>query len=131
MKKRGIFDPALKESNAVRLYRDRKFIWWFEETSAEFLADHYSNLGPEVGDRGIAAFKTALKIDPGSYQAHLGLGAAYVNRGKLDLAFAELKTVSKSTGLEIGAFHLGLAYAKQGKPKLAEAEYKIALRIQP
>jgi tetratricopeptide (TPR) repeat protein len=135
--KTRIFDPALKNENAAPLYKAQKFLWWYEETGAEVLAGHFSNLGAgylNIGEvaRAIATIKIALKIDPGSYEAHLDLGNAYGLKGDFDKAIAEHKIALRiNPTLDCAHHNMGIAYDKKGEPKLAMAEYKAALRINP
>jgi tetratricopeptide (TPR) repeat protein len=49
-------------------------------------------------DEGLAFYRRALAIDPSSVNTHEYLGEAYAEKGKLDLAKAELVKVAASCG---------------------------------
>lgn len=66
-------------------------------------------------DEGLAYYRKALALDPENVNTHEYLGEAYVEKGKLDLAQAELEKVASVCGTTCEQYH-DLANAIAGTP---------------
>jgi tetratricopeptide (TPR) repeat protein len=132
-----IFDINLAQSNAERFYMENNFIWWFPETTREFLAAHHTNLGLSYIslnglDLAIIELKKAIAIDPGFAPAHSSLGVAYYKKRSSDLAIAEHKeSIRIDPASYIYHNNLAAAYNQKGNADLAFAEAKKALAVYP
>jgi predicted Zn-dependent protease len=78
----------------------------------------------------LPAAKAALKLAPGSGEAHYLLGRGYLDLGQIDNAVQELETASKiSPNSPEVHFNLAKAYAKAKSPEKAEQERAIFARL--
>ena len=66
-------------------------------------------------DEGMALYAKALAVDPNNVNTREYLGEAYVEKGKIDLAKAELAKIEALCGTECEQYH-DLAAALAGKP---------------
>ncbi|MDQ2102116.1 tetratricopeptide repeat protein [Azospirillum isscasi] len=79
-----------------------------------------------------AVYAAALKLAPGSLDAHYGLALAHHAQGRPAEAEPHYRTVLASCpGLGEAWNNLGVALQEQGRPGEAEAAYRAALRHQP
>ncbi len=86
----------------------------------------------KVYDKAVAAFRTAVALNPKDFNAHVGLGRALTDMGELDEAIAHYRTAleidADSSNAHVG---LGLALAKQSKLDEAVRHYRRALELDP
>jgi tetratricopeptide (TPR) repeat protein len=81
-------------------------------------------------DRAIAKYKTAVKANPNSIEAHNNLAAAYVQKDKTGPAIAEYEAALKIVRKDADVHKkLGDTYAQKGKTDQAIAEYETAVKI--
>lgn len=77
-------------------------------------------------------YQQALKIDPNTAEAHLGLAELYLQRHQVDEAIAEYQTYSKLKPESSAAFMgLGLAYLERGDEAEAVGSLERAARLEP
>jgi tetratricopeptide (TPR) repeat protein len=83
-------------------------------------------------DEAIAYYSRALKLDPGSYDAHYGLGVSYLNSNKT-AASAEHFRKAVRADPQSALAHLALGRALLSGERSAEAveELKTAVRLEP
>jgi tetratricopeptide (TPR) repeat protein len=80
----------------------------------------------------LALLEDSVKKSPYKPRAHLGLGLAFAERGRLEKAVEEYKKALKLKPDYVQAHNnLGVIYFKQGRIKEAAGEYKEALRLNP
>jgi tetratricopeptide (TPR) repeat protein len=83
-------------------------------------------------DEAIAAFRTAIQIEPGRAVAHYNLGVALFQQGKLDEAIATWRVATRLNPDDATAHSsLGIALATQGRWDEAIAERRAAIRLNP
>lgn len=88
----------------------------------------------EQGDLkcALAAFEEAVRLEPGSPQAHYNLGAARARAEQLPAAAAEFRLALKyKPGMTRAHNALGSLLMQMGKAAEAEAEFRQALRLDP
>jgi protein O-mannosyl-transferase len=100
------------------------------------IAEH--NLGSALLDEpgrlpeAIAHLRAALRINPGSAQAHTDLGSALAKAGRPGEAIAEFRAaLAGAPGSAVVHNNLANALAASGQPLEAIREYDAALRIDP
>ncbi|MBI5232883.1 MAG: tetratricopeptide repeat protein [Deltaproteobacteria bacterium] len=117
-------------SDDLRLYLDE-----VEKNTHE--APPYNYLGIAYLDRGLlneasAAFKDAVRIDPGLASARKNLGLVLSALGETDAAIEEFKKLSELKPGYAGAhYNLGLMYDRKGWFEEAKKEFKETLRLNP
>ncbi len=88
-----------------------------------------SNDNPDDAGRFLSA---AVAIRPGSFSAHISLGAALDAQGKPNEAIVEFRTALRlKPDDELAHNNLGISLQKQGKLEEAIAEHREALRLNP
>jgi tetratricopeptide (TPR) repeat protein len=120
---RGQYDEAVAEfQTALRLKPDN-------EIARSNLARVQASQRKGDGQRGVTA---PSREKPDSAGAHLSLAMAYVSKGQLDKAIAELQTALRLKPDSVIA-HVGLgnAYASRGQADRAIAEFQEALLLAP
>ncbi|HEV2447584.1 MAG TPA: tetratricopeptide repeat protein, partial [Candidatus Sulfopaludibacter sp.] len=107
-----------------------------EVTPDNSIAEH--NLGSALLDEpgrlpdAIAHLQAALRLGPGSAQAHSDLGSALARTGQTEQAIHEFRTaLSLDPGSAIVHNNLASALATGGQAEQAISEYQSALRIDP
>jgi Flp pilus assembly protein TadD len=111
--------------NAIRLTSDRLL-----------LASTYTNQGAAYRDLGDTvkaeqSYREALQLNPGQFNAYMGLGRLSERQGRLDEA---IKNYSRSVELRAtdqGYFYLGHALELQNRLQQALTAYQEALKIAP
>lgn len=132
-----IFDAAMKRSDALPYYKENKFIWWWEVTGVEFLADHIMNLGIDYTkrnepDRAAAELKTSLKLNPSSFKAHAALGFLYSKMGDHDRAISELQLAFKLNPYAADVLALlGTVYWRKEDLDQAIVTLEAAVKLDP
>ena len=97
----------------------------------------YDAVGAWFADSGdmkcaLLAFKEAVRLEPGSVEAHFDLGVAYLRLNEFPAAAGEFRTVLKANpGMVLARVSLGSALSDMGKPAEAEAEFREALKTEP
>jgi tetratricopeptide (TPR) repeat protein len=97
----------------------------------------YANLGSFEMDRGdfdasVAAYETALKLEPRMVAPMVSAAMAYANLKQLDKAEAWLRRALKAEPENAAAnFNLGLLLAETGHPDEAEKALRTALKTDP
>jgi tetratricopeptide (TPR) repeat protein len=87
---------------------------------------------PQNLERGLAAARQAVGLDPKNAHGRLALGRLHAIRGEFDLAIRELETAIRLDGSFAQAhFGLGQAYAAAGDPANALAPLDRAIAIDP
>jgi tetratricopeptide (TPR) repeat protein len=83
-------------------------------------------------DEAAAYYSRALKLDPGSYEAHYGLGVSYLSSNKTAAATEHFRKAVRADPRSALA-HLALGRALLTGEKSAEAveELKMAVRLEP
>lgn len=82
--------------------------------------------------RAIALFEKAIEAEPLYTDAHLNLGVAYLEMGRLDQAEQEFKRATNLSPLNVHARNrLGLLYIREGRRLEAEAEFQASLAVAP
>jgi tetratricopeptide (TPR) repeat protein len=80
----------------------------------------------------IQAFESALKLEPGSWEARYNLALALLEKGSPRRAADELRTVIRQQPVLPGAHNaLGTAYLRLGQKGAAEAEFRETLQVAP
>ncbi len=97
----------------------------------------YDAVGAWFADRGdmkcaLAAFEEAVRLEPGSSEAHYDLGVAHVRMNQLAAAVKEFRIVVKSKpDMAVAHNSLGSALMDMGKNADAEAAFRDSLKIDP
>ncbi len=97
----------------------------------------YDLAGAWFAERGdlkcaLLAFQEAVRLEPGSAEAHFDLGVAHVRLNRLPAAASEFRLALKANpGLVLARITLGSALSDMGKPEEAEAEFREALKTDP
>jgi TonB family protein len=82
--------------------------------------------------RSISQMEQEVRDDPGSMQAHAGLGMEYAMAGRYDEAIAQLKEATRISPRSAGAYYrLGLVYFRMDKIKEAADAFKTSLDCDP
>lgn len=83
-------------------------------------------------EQAIPYYSRALKLDPGNYEAHYGLGVSYLNSNKTTAAIEHFGKAVRADPQSAVA-HLGLGRALLSGEKAAEAveELSTAVRLEP
>jgi len=105
-------------------------------SDAGLLASTYANQGTayrELGDstRAQAAYEDALRLNPGQFNAYLGMGQLLEHEGKVGDAIANYSRSVELRPTAEGYLYLGRALEKAGRPQEAMAAYQEALKIAP
>ncbi|MBW1847872.1 MAG: tetratricopeptide repeat protein [Deltaproteobacteria bacterium] len=80
----------------------------------------------------ITLFSHALHITNNNFLAHKNLGTAYINQGRLDLAFPHFqKAIKISPDNPTAHLNIGTSYLFYGEFKKAEKHYRKALDLNP
>jgi tetratricopeptide (TPR) repeat protein len=80
----------------------------------------------------VTLFEHALRVTERNALAHINLGIAYLNRGRLDDAERELeKAIEVHPGAAEAHAGLGAVRAAEGRPAEALESYRAALRLDP
>lgn len=83
-------------------------------------------------DEAIGYCSRALKVDPGSYDAHYGLGVSYLNSNKTDAAAGHFrKAVRADPQSALAHLALGRALLSGEKSAAAVEELKTAVGLEP
>ena len=83
-------------------------------------------------EKGVAAARQAVSLDPKGAHGRLALGRLYAIRGEFDLAIRELESAIGLDGsFAQGHFGLGQAYAAAGDPANALAPLDRAIALDP
>jgi eukaryotic-like serine/threonine-protein kinase len=83
-------------------------------------------------EQAIVTFREAIRLRPGEFGAHLGLGDSLRQQGKLDDAIAAYREVVRlRSDYEAPHHGLGDALSDQRKFDEAIAEYRVAIRLRP
>jgi tetratricopeptide (TPR) repeat protein len=101
----GRYDEALTALQAVRNQNDAMVLTMLGFTERK-LGDY---------DKGLAYYQRALALEPDNVNTHEYLGEAYAEKGKIDLAKAELAKISAVCGTTCDAYQ-ALSNAIAGKP---------------
>jgi tetratricopeptide (TPR) repeat protein len=102
----GRYDEALTALKAVTNDKDAMVL-----TMLGYTARKMGNY-----DDGLAYYQRALVIEPNNVNTHEYLGEAYAEKGKLDLAKAELEKISAACGSTTCEAYKALTDAIAGKP---------------
>jgi tetratricopeptide (TPR) repeat protein len=100
-------------------------------------AKMYDAAGAWFAERGdmkcaLLAFEEAVRLEPGSAEAHFDLGVAHLRLNQLPAAVGEFRLALKANpGMVLAHSSLGSALSDMGKTAEAEAELREALRIDP
>jgi TonB family protein len=82
--------------------------------------------------RSISQMEQEVRDDPGSMQAHAGLGMEYAMAGRYDEAIAQLKEAIRISPRSAGAYYrLGLVYFRMDQMKEAADAFKTSLDCDP
>jgi len=124
------YDAALQHyADAIRI--NPKYLYYFNYANA--LADaasarHDTNEFAEA----VRAYGQALKLNPGSSDAHNNLGMTWEEQGREDDAVVEFREALRlQPDFELAHFNLANALARLGKLDEAIAEYGAAVRLNP
>ena len=96
----------------------------------------YDALGAYFGQRNqypcaFAAFESAIRLEPNSWEAHFNLGLALLGNGSATRATHEFRAALRlKPGPQTHAA-LGLALSQSGQPDSAMTEFKSALKVDP
>lgn len=97
----------------------------------------YDALGAYFGQRGqfscaFSAFRTAIRLEPNSWEAHFNLGLALLSEGNARDAAAELRIATRVEPKRPESHvALGNALSQLNHPDAAISEYKLALQENP
>ncbi len=81
---------------------------------------------------GVSAFEEAVRIEPGSAEAHYDLGVAHVRLNQFPAAAEQFRLALKNKpDMAVAHTSLGLVLEDLGKGSEAEAEFREALRLDP
>ncbi len=82
-------------------------------------------------DAAVAAYREALREEPGSLGAGLGLGLALFGQGKLDEAAASLANMPVLPQAADTYFHIAMSFLGIGRPRDAEGWFRRMLAVRP
>lgn len=120
-----------------RVWRDDYTLWMQTVVDSPDSAAAWGDLGVVLAERGeqaraIEAYRTALRIDPGSPLAHSNLGVAYGDAGRTDLALEHLLAAIRLHPDYSEAYvNLGNLYRRLERLDDAIAQYRAAVGRKP
>ncbi len=103
---------------------------------AESAKDHF-DLGLTLSNQGqieaaLAAYQTAIKLQPDYAKAHNNLGAILQEKGKTEAALAAYQTAIKlQPGYATAHYNLGAMLQEKGETEAAIAAYRTAISLEP
>jgi len=103
---------------------------------ADLDADGWFARGCELevggGDGGLEAYRRALDLDPGHFDANLNLGRCLHERGEIEEAVrCYRKALESRPDQALAAFNLGVAMEDLARPLEARDAYELALLADP
>ncbi len=105
-------------------------------SDAGLLAATYANLGAayrklDQDEKARASYDQALHLNPGQYNAYLGLGEVLEKENRLDDAISNYSKAVELRPTDTGFLLLGSALEKTGRRAEALAAYQAALKLSP